>query len=364
MVSKKNNIFKEYLNSEISIFKDESVFYPDYFPENIVSRDKQISDLQFFLKPLLSKKKANNLLIFGPSGTGKTLISKFVLNQLCEFSNNIKYIYINTIQDNTRFAIIQKIVSFYKVILPRRGLAIDEVWDRLVESFKKSDFYPVIILDEIDNLKKDDCSKLLYDLSRFSYNSKFFTLILITNNKFFINYLDLRTQSSLFLTDLEFPKYTPSDLKNILLERINFGLIENAISTDLIGFVTGFAAKNSGDARIAIDLVYKASKFSEKNGFLKISKDILISCSSLVDSVKLLEKFKTLNDNEKRFFLSLKDQSDSSLAHITENIPSRSARRYLEKLDKLNLISLKDNKNGKGNSRIIIINVNRDILDF
>lgn len=362
MVNKKLNIFSNSKNIEQSIFKDETVFYPDYFPENIVSRDSQITDFKFNLEPLISKKKANNLLVYGPSGTGKTLVSNFILNQLSDFSTKIKFTYINVIQDNSRFAILSKLVSFYDGIMPRRGLAVDEIWDRLVELFKKSDFFPVIILDEIDKLSSDECSKLLYDLARFFDKSKYFTLVLITNNKYFINDLDARTQSSLSLTEIEFAKYKPIELKNILKERIDFGLINDSITDDLIGYVTGFAASRNGDARIAIDLIYKAAKLSEKKGNLKITKEVLLECSNLLGSLNTEDKLKDLSEKEKEFFFNLKDGTDSSKVTDYIDVSSRTARRYLDKLSTLNLITLTPKMKGKGNTRVIKINLDRTNL--
>ena len=68
----KKNIFSRTSSKHIqSIFKDETVFYADYFPENIVSRDKEINEITYLLKPLINNKRASNILISGNPGTGK-----------------------------------------------------------------------------------------------------------------------------------------------------------------------------------------------------------------------------------------------------------------------------------------------------
>jgi len=359
----KKNIFSNVKNIEESIFKDEQVFYPDFTPENIFSRDSQIKELSFSLKPLISNKKANNFLIYGPPGTGKTLTSRFVLEELINYSLKVKYLYVNCIQDNTRFSVFSRIVSFFGGIMPRRGLAVDEIWQRIKELFSKSSFSPVIILDEIDKLKKEDLSVLLYDLSRFSSNNKYFTLILITNNKSFILDLDSRTQSSLFLKDLEFKKYSSQDLKLILKERVNYGLIENAISEDLIGYIAGYAAIRVGDARIAIDLLYKAAKQSEREGNLMISKEVLLSVSNLIDSIKLNEKIASLSKEEFMFLKSLKEDQTTTEAYSSlKEIAQRTKSRYLLKFEKLGFISFSPVKEGKGNVRIISLNFNKELL--
>jgi len=361
-VSKKN-LFSNISNLEQSIFIDETVFYPEYFPENISSRDSQIKELSFSLNSLISNKKANNFLIYGPPGTGKTLVSNYVLKELVNYSLKVKYTYINCIQDNTRFSVLSKIVAFFGGIMPRRGLAVDELWQRIKELFSKASFFPVVILDEIDKLNQKDISVLLYDLSRFSANNKYFTLILITNNKSFILDLDSRTQSSLFLKDLEFKKYTSQDLKLILKERIDHGLLKDAISQDLIGYISGYAAVRGGDARIAIDLLYKAAKKSERKGDLKISKEVLLSSSNFIDSIKINEKISSLSKEEFKVLSSLKDGiTTSDFYSFFKNISERTVRRYLLKFEKLGFISLDKKNEGRGNIRTISLKFNKELL--
>lgn len=360
----KKNIFSQSKNIEQSIFVNENVFYPDYIPENISSRDIEIKELSLSLKSLLSNKRANNFLIYGMPGTGKTLVSNFVLKELVEYSQKVKFVYINCIQENTKFSIYSKIISLFGDIFPRRGLASDEVFLRIKELFSKSDSMPVVILDEIDKLSNIDASDLLYSLARFTSKNKYFTLLLITNNKSFIQDLDLRTQSSLFLQDLEFKKYTSQDIKKILKERISYGLLKDAISEDLLGYISGFAAIRGGDARIAIDLLYKSAKDAEKTGLLKITKEILLKNSNLVDSIKFKEKIETFSKEEISFLKTLENkQKTNQLYDINKDISQRSVRRYLLKFEKLGLISLKKISNVKGIVREINLNYNKELLD-
>lgn len=360
MTISKKNIFSEIKNIDQSIFKNESVFYPDYFPENIFSRDSEVKELSYNLKALVSGKRSNNFLIHGPPGTGKTLISNYVLKQLSDYSLKVKYLYINCIQENTRFSVLSKIVSFFGMHLPRRGLAVDEIWLRVKELFSKAQFQPVIILDEIDKVK--DASSLLYDLSRHSSKNKYFTLILITNNKLFINDLDLRTQSSLFLKDLEFKKYTSQEIKQILKERVDYGLLENSISQDLIGYIAGYSAIRGGDCRIAIDLLYKSAKNAESKGLQKISKEILLNSSSYIDSIKLNEKINSLSKEEFSFLKSLKNDLLTTELYKSSKIPERTLRRYLTKFENLGFVSFKPVKEGKGNIRQVSLNFNKELL--
>ena len=359
----KKNIFSGMNNKyDKPIFKDETIFYPDYLPEKILSRDAQLKELTYLLKPLLNLKKANNLLIYGPPGTGKTLTSVFVLKELCEYTTKVKYIYFNVIKDNTRYSVLSGLVSFFGDALPRRGLAIDEILSRLNEFFSKSYFSPVIILDEIDKMDVIDSSNLLYDLTRFSSNNKFFTVILITNHKSFILDLDKRTQSSLFLSEIEYPKYKPTEIKDILKERIDYGLVPGSINEDLIGYISGFAAARGGDARIAIDLIYKAGKEAEKQGLQEITRDVLLSSAKFVDSQKLSEKIKYLSKEEIDVLLAIDDGIVTTELYCKLNLSERAIRRYLDTLEKLELIKIDSYRTGKAQKRRVSLRMDPELL--
>ncbi len=357
----KKNIFSD--SSKIkSIFKDENIFDISYFPEEIYARDSQIKDIKHNLDPLIRKKKTQNLLICGPPGTGKTLVTKYVLNHLTGYTSNAKHTYINAIEHNTRYSVLHKISLIFDVFLPRRGLSITEVIERIKEGLSKSPFIPVVVVDEIDQIPSNDCSNLLYDLSRIVENNNYFCFILITNNKNFFLELDARTQSSLFLNNISFPRYSPKDLKDILSDRVNYGLLDDALSKDLLGYIAGFSAKRGGDARVGIDLLYKSAKLAEKQGSLTISKENVLEASKLIDVVKFSEKKKSLSDDHLLLLKKLEDSMLTSDLYNKNVFPERTVRRYLSIFEKLNIIRIEEINSGKGRSRKIFLNFEKDLL--
>jgi archaeal cell division control protein 6 len=357
----KKNIFSDSRKIS-SIFKDESVFDIGYFPDEVKSRDVQIKDIKYSLEPIIYNKKTQSLLIYGPPGTGKTLVTIFVLNHLVNYTSKVKYIYVNGISENTRHAVLHKIGLIFNVLLPRRGLAVDEIIVRIKEGLSKSLFTPIIVIDEIDHINKEDSSLLLYDLSRISENTKYFCLILITNNKNFLIDLDNKTQSSLFLTTIPFSRYSPKELKEILKERADYGLLKDSLSEDLLGYVAGFAAKRGGDARIGIDLLYKSAKLSEQKGLLKITKENLLAATKIIDSIKFSEKREILSEDQISLLKAIEDGMLTSMLYSKKILPERTVRRYLSIFEKLNLLRLEEINSGKGRTRKIFLNFDKDLI--
>ncbi|MFH1240346.1 MAG: AAA family ATPase [Candidatus Diapherotrites archaeon] len=195
------------------VFKDERYLYPDHLPERLPHRDAEIDSLVYAFTPVLKGKRPRNVFVYGGTGVGKTATVKYVLNELENFSDRGKGIYINCFEFNTRHAVLSRITNFLGYATPRRGIATDEVYTRFLGALRNADFIPLIVLDEVDQLLEhsdaEGTSKLFYDLLRvIEHQQSRIGLIFISNDNEFTSKLDARVQSSLTEDSIEFPKYT------------------------------------------------------------------------------------------------------------------------------------------------------------
>jgi hypothetical protein len=106
----------EKLGDKKSIFKDRNVLLSAHDPislENVVHRDEQIDYYQNHLKYALEGFVPDNLFIYGKSGTGKTMLTRLVLEDLLIVANdlvvNLAVIYINCENDLTENAVWQSV---------------------------------------------------------------------------------------------------------------------------------------------------------------------------------------------------------------------------------------------------------------
>ncbi|MFH1257463.1 MAG: AAA family ATPase, partial [Candidatus Micrarchaeota archaeon] len=245
---------------ESRIFRNQRALMPEYVPSSLLHRDNQIREIADSLKPTLKHLKPQNLLIHGPTGTGKTSSVKYVFNELKEFSGKVHCIHINCWEFPSKQAILSYIAEKIGLGLARRGLADDEIFRRIIEQLKYDKKSAIIALDEVDRLLHKNETDVLYQLSRSDENYKIvFGIIGITNVPEIFYSLDDRIRSSLSLKEMHFPQYSPQQLKDILEERAKIALKQGTYSAEIIALCAAHGAKNKGDARIAIETLLQAA---------------------------------------------------------------------------------------------------------
>ena len=208
MAGLKKNIFDGF-SREASVFKDERFLYPEFVPDKLLHREKEIESLAGSLSPIIKGKKPANVFLTGSTGVGKTTAAKFVLKEMQEYSDRAKSLYLNCFEFNSRHAVLSAITNFLGIASPRRGIATDEIYGSMLEALKKCGFSPLVVLDEADQLfMASDGQKLLYDLLRIvEVEKNVFGLVLISNDAELMLSLDDRIRSSLSEEKIVFESY-------------------------------------------------------------------------------------------------------------------------------------------------------------
>jgi archaeal cell division control protein 6 len=341
---------------ETHILKDERFLYPDYLPEILPFRDREVSEMVFGLKPATQGKKPTNLFLTGVPGTGKTVSSKFVLNELSEFSDRAKPVYINCFETNSRHGILAKATNFFGYPVPSRGLSSEEIFERFVAVIRNKKIVPIMVFDEAEQLlKQEDTKKLLYDLSRLNEQSNLLIgLIFISNDNMFLSLLDDRIRSSLNASIIDFEKYTHQQLKQILLERAKFAFLPNVLEDEVVGLCAAHAA-NKGDARLAIDVLLKSARFCEKENSSKLKVSHVRKAFQQEGPVKV-----EITDNltkQETLILDILSKSELNSGEIYIKLKGDFAERTLRKaitdLEAKKLVQIEKVQKGKGFTRIV-----------
>lgn len=269
-----------------SVFQDKSLIDPDTVinEDRIVGRDEQLDDVITYLRPALQGNRPPNMLLYGPSGTGKSLIINAVCQQVLELANSqgtqfgVININCQTIKSHDRavYRLVENAAEEADVApgVPQSGVSTDQKLDRFYEILSNNFDSVIIILDEIDLLMgrqrspNDDpaYSKLLYQLSRASQIGHIegdVSVAALTNDPRFMENLDGRAESSFNPQDVVFPDYDANQLQAIL-ERRRDAYRDDVIEDGIISLSSAFAAQDHGDARKAIDLFRKAGEIADR----------------------------------------------------------------------------------------------------
>ena len=288
--------FQNFLKKE-SIFADKQFFLSSYIPQEVLYREKLIQEVANILAPSLRLEKPSNLLIYGKTGTGKTLSIKYVLNSMGEIAHNnnipLKTIYLNCklkkVAD-TEYRLIAQLIKEFGREVPTTGLPTDEIYNIFYSLIDKEKIIILLVLDEIDQLTKKIGDEILYNLTRINSELKFaqIGLIGISNNLIFAENLDPRVKSSLSEEELIFPSYNAIQIQDILKKRAAQAFRENAIQPGVIEKCSAYAAREHGDVRRAIDLLRVAGELAERSGSKEVSVAHLDDANSKIESDKIV----------------------------------------------------------------------------
>lgn len=264
------------------IIKNREMLQDTYIPNIIQHRTSEQEQITQSLLPILKHSRPSNLLVYGKTGTGKTLVVKKILNKIQERVEKskfpIKLVYSNSKEETTLYGFL---VSFGRQLgltdkeLPGTGLAISEVFKRILTSIDESKINAIFVIDEIDYLAQlvtKTGNDILYQLTRANERLKQGSLALvgISNNLRFKEKLDPRVISSLGEEEIIFTNYNVEQLTKILEERIREAFIPNSVEKSALNLCAAIAAKQHGDARRAIELIRVAGDIAERQQSPKV----------------------------------------------------------------------------------------------
>ncbi|SDX73671.1 Cdc6/Cdc18 family protein [Halobellus clavatus] len=353
-------LFDDLLSGE-PIFENKEVLRPSYTPHELPHRTEQINQMATILVSALRGETPSNILIYGKTGTGKTASAKFVSQELESTSKKYdvpcEVEYINCEVTDTQYRVLAQLANKFieknqnvidaelaelnelhseaaDAAAPATSLAdtefetIDDVADRIekleddregMESvpmtgwptdrvystfFDAVDYEErvvVIMLDEIDKLVEKSGDDTLYNLSRMNSeldNSRI-SIMGISNDLKFTDFLDPRVKSSLGEEEIVFPPYDANQLRDILQHRANVAFKQDALTDDVIPLCAAFAAQEHGDARRALDLLRTAGELAERGQADTVEEAHVRKAQDKIELDRVVEVVRTLPTQSK-----------------------------------------------------------------
>ena len=307
----------ELFPDEHPIFARKELLQIGHIPDGdrIVGRDEEIQSLANQLIDATQGNSPENVIIYGKTGTGKSLVSKYV-TKLTKWKAErngfaVGTVYIDCAEDTTETQTVATVADTLNepnrtdVTVPSTGLSTGQYYKRLWEVMDALYDAVVIILDEIDLLEDDD--NVVMKLSRAEEAGKVdadIGLIAISNKLQYVERLDERVKSSFQETELFFPPYDANQLRAIMENRRD-AFREGVLTDDVIPLCAAFAAQEHGDARRALDILRNAGKLAYERGDDRVSETHVRDAQDLAEKERFRELIGEAPSQSKAVVLAL-----------------------------------------------------------
>ena len=268
------------------IFKHEDRLSIDYVPMYLPHRKRHLEMLaRMFIQVVKNPRSfSQRVILGGPVGTGKTAVAKSfgkkVENYSLRRNINIRYAHVNCHKARTLFLIMKTVAKQLNLPIPQRGFSSHELIEIILNMLEDKDQYLILTLDEIDYVIKMGGSDIIYDLTRLSEerldSNQRISFIFIMRDLTALHLLEESSRSSLLHNIIRFNPYTSEEICDILWYRIEKeeAMYPEAVSDDVIEFIgdlVGVDKGGRGDARLAIETLWRAGKIAEQEGRSKLT---------------------------------------------------------------------------------------------
>lgn len=318
-----------------SIFEDEEVLRDSHKPEQLLERDDQLSSYQAALKPVIKGSRPKNIFLVGQTGVGKTVGTQLIRDRFNKDQQkiddlNTEFVYLNCKKLSNSYRVAANLVNKFRDPddkITTTGYPRDMIYRMLYQELRERDAtHILLILDEVDSIGDDD--EILYELPRCNDNGDvppeetYVGVIGISNDFTFRDGLSARVKDTLCEEEIHFPPYNADELSNILSHRAEKAFKDGVVGDAVTPLCGALAGQESGSARYALNLLYKAGDLARSRGDETVTEDHVRDAEPLVKENKIQRELE-----------QLPNQSHLTLAamvrlYVNGDVPTRSQTVY------------------------------------
>lgn len=297
------NLTIENFFEEDKVFKDASVFSPHYLPDAFKYREEEFKKIGSNLKGIIDYLPTN-MYISGPPGTGKTHITKRLIQEFNNYCKRkrikTKFLYVNCRTKTYPRALCTLLEQFQKNV-PYKGFSSHDLLDKILRHLKG--YNVCFIFDEMDRLlpsaKRNVYEEVIGTFTRLSeYDFDGYTsLAIIANNPNVDEKIDASAQSSFIPVRVRFKEYQLGEINEIIMDRCRKGFKKGVINTNTVMSFSKEIKNSAHDLRTAFRVLLNAGKVLKNKGNNgEITSDLLKYSFEDVERLDLNQIFLEMND--------------------------------------------------------------------
>lgn len=356
-----------------NIFANKDALGESYRPDRIEERDEEIAEYRDALQPVIDGWEPNNVFLYGNTGVGKTAVTDYLLTQLQADAEDYDDVNLTVVSLNCKSltSSYQVAVELVNKLRPHggeissTGYPQQTVFEKLFIELDKIGGTIIIVLDEIDSI--GDRDDLLYELPRARANDKLdetkVGVIGVSNDFKFRDRLDPRVQDTLCEREIQFPPYDAMELESILESRAGISIVDGCIQEGVLDLCAALAARDSGSARQALDLLQLAGEAAENTDAAEIKIRHVEAAQEKLEQERVEEGMRDLTRHGEVALLAVlsmtaKDKTPARTKHVyqeylklcessgVDSLAQRSVHNHLSDLRMLGILSSNENRSG------------------
>jgi cell division control protein 6 len=314
---------------------DGRPFDPAFLPGQLVHRESQLRELESYLSPLLKEPPlAAKALIVGPRGSGKTTISRRLVNRyLAENPEAMGFVVNCRIEGSEYNVAMRMLIQSRLASRFIRGVSKEEILISFIESLSEVKDPVLVVLDDADSLLVKGKSYLISSLLRshegFEAAASKLGLVMTMRSVVVDSSFDVTVLPTVRLTP-----YVASELRDILAARARVALSPGSYDDEILSMIAD-AARTTGDARYAIEVLARACRMAEATGLGRVLPEHVRRGLSILPNFPSQSEMSLLSDLQRDVLMAIINcLQGTDASFVTTGDLESSYRRYCEGLGK------------------------------